>query len=130
MRVLLDTHIALWIVNGESKLSTEARDLVSGADEVFVSAASVWEVAIKHAHNRMGVSRIGISGAEALAEFEKAGMQLLPITPVHAAYVDQLPRLHADPFDRILVAQALTEPLILLTHDRQVGAYSDTIIVV
>lgn len=130
MRLLLDTHIALWIVNGEPKLSADARDLISDAEEVFVSAASAWEVAIKHAQNRNGVSRIAISGADALAEFGEAGMRLLPITPEHAAYVDRLPPLHGDPFDRILVAQALSEPLRLVTHDRRLAAYSDTVIVV
>jgi PIN domain nuclease of toxin-antitoxin system len=70
------------------------------------------------------------SGAEAISRCQVSGFEFLAITPEHAAAVDQLPGLHGDPFDRLLVAQALTEPLILLTHDPAVAAYTDTVILV
>lgn len=130
MRLLLDTHVALWVILDAPELSNHARALISNADEVFVSAASVWEIAIKHAHDRARLSWIAISGEQALAKFREAGLELISVSPEHAAAIDRLPPLHGDPFDRILVAQAMTEPLILLTHDRQVGAYSPTFVVV
>ena len=71
-----------------------------------------------------------ISGQRAIVHFDAAGFELLDISALHAAAVEQLPPLHADPFDRILVAQALSEPLRLLTHDAAVAAYGDSIILV
>jgi PIN domain nuclease of toxin-antitoxin system len=69
-----------------------------------------------------------ISGAQALAYFRRAGYQLVDVTPEHAAAVEGLPAIHADPFDRLLVAQALHEPMRLVTHDQMVAAYSSSII--
>lgn len=71
-----------------------------------------------------------ISGAEALGYFKQSGYQLLPITPEHTVIVEQLPLLHSDPFDRILLAQALHEPLRLITHDATVASYNETVILV
>jgi PIN domain nuclease of toxin-antitoxin system len=131
MRLLLDTHIALWAVIDDPKLSKSARDLIGDpANEIFVSAGSLWEIAIKHALARGTSNDMPVSGEEALGYFQDAGYQLLDITPAHAIGVESLPSLHADPFDRILVAQALTEPLRLLTHDPRIASYSDSIITV
>jgi PIN domain nuclease of toxin-antitoxin system len=94
---------------------------------VFVSTVSVWEIAIKSALARRGVGAMPISGRDALAQFRLAGYRMLSISPEHAAEVERLPSLHSDPFDRLLVAQALTEPLRLITHDAAVAAYSDTV---
>jgi PIN domain nuclease of toxin-antitoxin system len=128
MRLLLDTHVALWAITDDERLPTSARELIlDRRTEVFVSAASVWEIAIKHSLARR---QMPVSGKQAAAWFEAAGYFLLSISAVHAAAVEDLPPIHADPFDRILVAQALTEPLRLLTHDRTVARYSDTIILV
>lgn len=127
MRVLLDTHIALWAVTGSARLSALASRLVMQADEVFVSAASVWEIAIKHA---LGRGDMPVSAAQALQAFSDAGYTMLPVQAAHAARVEQLPSLHADPFDRLLVAQALSEPLTLLTRDTLVAAYSDAVVLV
>jgi len=128
VRLLLDTHIALWAITDNPKLSTRARKLVLAPEnEIYVSAASVWEIAIKHA---LGRHTIPISGEEARCYFAEAGYISLPITDQHAAATVTLPPLHADPFDRLLVAQALTEPLILLTHDATVAGYSDNILLV
>ena len=90
----------------------------------------MWEIAIKHALARGGPNDMPISGQEALGYFRDAGFELLSISPTHAVAIEALAPLHADPFDRILVAQALTTPLRLLTHDQRVAAYSDSIIAV
>ena len=129
MRLLLDTHIALWAVTDDRRLSTKARDMiVDPANDVFVSAASVWEIAIKHALARGGPNDMPVSGAEALQYFLDAGYALVEIFPADAAAIETLPTLHADPFDRLLIAQALTVPFRLMTHDPTVAAYSNTII--
>lgn len=90
-----------------------------------MSAVSVWEIAIKP---RLGRGDMPISGHQALHWFVAAGYGVLAIAAEHAASAGDLPALHADPFDRLLVAQALVEPLRRITHDRAVAAYSDTVI--
>jgi PIN domain nuclease of toxin-antitoxin system len=129
MRLLLDTHVALWAITDNPNLPAKARELVADpANLVTVSVASIWEISIKHALARGRPNDMPISGAEATSYFRSAGYILLNISPEHAAAVEHLPHLHADPFDRMLVAQALAEPLRLLTHDLKVAAYSDSII--
>lgn len=127
MCVLLDTHIALWAVTDLPSLTPHARQLITRAQIVFVSAASIWAIAIKHA---LGRSNIGVSGSEALQAFAAAGFELLSVSAEHAAAVDALPLLHTDPFDRLLVAQSKVEPLHLLTHDTQLAGYSPLITLV
>ena len=128
MRLLLDTHIALWAIADDPRLSDLARSLIDDPDNaVMVSAATVWEISIKHALAR---GNMLISGEEALGYFRSAEFGLLDITPAHAAAVETLPPLHGDPFDRILVAQAMTEPLRLLTRDAQVAAYGGMVLIV
>ena len=124
MRLLLDTHIALWSVTSNPKLSASARALILAAEEVVVSAASIWEISIKHALNS---AQMPVSGADALKEFEAAKFSLLAISPEHAAAVDKLPLHHRDPFDRLLIAQAIHEPMRLLTRDQQLAAYSELV---
>jgi PIN domain nuclease of toxin-antitoxin system len=128
MRLLLDTPVALWAITDDPRLSAPARKLIADpANAVMVSAASLWEIAIKHALAR---GDMPISAMDAIGWFTESGYRLLDISPLHAAAVETLPALHNDPFDRLLVAQALAEPLRLLTRDRLVARYSDTIIVV
>ncbi|MCX9158079.1 type II toxin-antitoxin system VapC family toxin [Niveibacterium sp. 24ML] len=125
MNLLLDTHVALWAIADSPRLSAAARALIEAPrNTVWVSAVSVWEIAIKHS---LGRGDMPISGAQALTFFEQAGYRMLSIEPEHAAAVEGLAAHHADPFDRLLVAQALSEPLRLLTHDATVARYSDTI---
>ena len=113
MRLLLDTHVALWAIADDPRLPKRARDLISDPDnDIHASAASVWEIAIKHA---IGKKRMPISGEKARTWFETAGYVPVPITAAHAAAVERLPTIHGDPFDRILVAQALVEPLTFET---------------
>jgi PIN domain nuclease of toxin-antitoxin system len=118
-RILVDTHLLLWAVSEPKKLPTQARRRIEEA-EVFVSAASIWEVSIKTA-----LGKLAADPSELLAELEPAGFRLLPVTGEHAAAVALLPPVHNDPFDRMLVAQAKTEPLILLTNDSVLGGYGD-----
>lgn len=128
MNLLLDTHVALWAITDSPRLAAKARDLVADpANTVWVSVASLWEITIKHS---LGRGDMPISGAQAKAWFEQSGYRLLNIEAAHVLGVAELPALHNDPFDRLLVAQALAEPLRLLTHDAQVARYSDTVIAV
>jgi PIN domain nuclease of toxin-antitoxin system len=123
MNILLDTQIALWALADSPRLSVKAREWIMDAgNSVFFSAASVWEIAIKH---RLARGDMPVSGAEAAKLFREAGYIELPVTALHAAATENLPAHHADPFDRILVAQAMQEPLRLLTHDRQLISYGD-----
>ena len=128
MRLLLDTHIALWAITDSPRMPTRARELIlTPANHLVVSAASVWEIAIKYS---LGRGDMPISGEEALDYFQRSGYILLSISPEHTAAVERLPAHHQDPFDRLLVAQALCEPLRLLTHDATVAGYSDMVILV
>lgn len=123
MRLLLDTHVALWATLASRMLKPGERTLIEGADQIFVSVASIWEIAIKHRLRRGRPDDMPIPGREALSVFKEAGYRVLPVFAEHAAAVDDLPPIHADPFDRILVAQALTEPMRLLTRDGRLRKY-------
>ena len=126
MHLLLDTHVALWAVTGSESLSAQGKAAILSADEVFVSVASVWEIAIKHG---LGKGGMPVSSSLALTAFRDAGFTFLGIKSEHVVYVEQLPKIHRDPFDRLLVAQALLEPLTFLTCDATVGLYSNAIVV-
>lgn len=131
MRLLLDTHIALWAILDSPLLSARARELIEDpGNQIIVSAATIWEIAIKRSLARGSPNDMPISAQEAIGYFSEAGFELLDISVTHAAGVESLPPLHGDPFDRILVAQALATPLRLITHDIKVAAYSDLAIVV
>ena len=125
MRVLLDTHIALWAVVGSKRLATQAKAAILAADEVFVSSASLWEIAIKHGLRR---GDMPMSSAQALQAFNDAGYGLLNVRPEHVLMVERLSPIHNDPFDRMLVAQAFSEPLTLITRDALVASYSPAIV--
>jgi len=128
LNLLLDTHVALWAITDSPRLNPKARELIANpANTVWVSVASLWEITIKHS---LGRGDMPISGAQAKAWFEQSGYQLLNIEAPHVLGVGELPALHHDPFDRLLVAQALAEPLRLITHDAQVARYSDTVIAI
>jgi PIN domain nuclease of toxin-antitoxin system len=122
MRILLDTHVFLWAVAGSSQLKAGARKVILDADMVFVSAASIWEVAIKARLGKIEADPVAIAAA-----IEASGFIELPVRAAHAAKVSQLPMIHNDPFDRLLVAQAITEPLRLLTRDPVLSGYTDLV---
>ena len=128
MNLLLDTHIALWAITDHPNLSTTARELIlSPRATIWISVASIWEISIKHS---LGRGEMPVSGKDAIRYFRDAGYQFLAIEPEHAAAIETLPRHHQDPFDRLLVAQALIEPMRLLTHDSNVARYGDTIVLI
>lgn len=117
MRALLDTHVLLWALARPARLSASTRKKIAAAD-VYVSAASIWEISIK---SKLG--KLQADSDEILAAIEPAGFTLLPITGDHAAKVAHLPSLHKDPFDRMLAAQCLVEPMILFTNDATLTRY-------
>ena len=126
MNLLLDTHVALWAITDSPKLSPQARGLIeSPKSSIWISAATIWEIAIKHS---LGRGDMPVSSQDALRYFQESGYRFLPVEPEHAAAIESLQAHHSDPFDRILVAQALVEPMRLMTHDPMVARYSDTII--
>ena len=128
MRVLLDTHLLLWSVASSRRLPKEARSLILDAkNEVFYSAASVWEVAIKSALRRRNFKANPEMLVRALTQ---SGFTELPVTAAHAARVAGLPAIHRDPFDRLLVAQSFAEPMTLLTNDGALARYGPLVQVV
>ncbi len=121
MKLLLDTHLLLWVAGEPERLSADARALIGNAEnELFFSAASLWEIAIK--------SGLGRDDFQADARLLRRGLldngyNELPIVSEHAVAIDSLPLIHKDPFDRILVAQAMDEGITLLTSDALVAQY-------
>ncbi|WP_404360177.1 type II toxin-antitoxin system VapC family toxin [Methylotuvimicrobium sp. KM1] len=109
-----------------SKLSQNARDLIAlPKATVWVSAANVWEIAIKHS---LGRGDMPVSSRDAMRYFQESGYRFLAVEAEHTIAVEELHLHHQDPFDRILIAQALGEPMRLMTHDTLVALYNDTII--
>jgi PIN domain nuclease of toxin-antitoxin system len=122
VRILLDTCTFLWIGSGSERLSREARDLFGDpSNEVWLSAASAWEIAVKSALGRLPLP--GPVDRYVPALREELGVEALPISEEAALMVASLPPIHRDPFDRILVGQALVEGLLILTPDEQIAAY-------
>jgi PIN domain nuclease of toxin-antitoxin system len=122
MQLLLDTHVFIWVVTDSDKLKEDARGIIRGADQVHVSAASIWEIAIKA---RLG--KIDGNPSELAQAITQSGFAELPVRSAHAAKVTDLPLHHNDPFDRLLIAQAMVEPLMFLTADSLLGRYSDLV---
>ncbi len=122
MRLLLDTHVFLWFVFGNPKSSAAARSLMEdAANENLLSIASVWETSIK-----VGIGKLQITqpvGTFFREQTARKGVGLLPITVDHAAQVSLLPPHHRDPFDRLLVAQSLTERIPILSADAVLDVY-------
>jgi len=122
VKLLLDTHAFLWWITDDPHLSHRARTLIGGGEnEVFLSAASAWELAVKVALGRVELE-------QPLDRFvpdqlERNGFQALPVSVRHALALPALPPLHRDPFDRMLVAQALTEEMTLVSADREIRRY-------
>lgn len=122
MRVLVDTHALLWMLHDSPDLSPRARDVAADlSNEVLLSIASAWELAVKHALGKINLRmryRAFIDGA-----VKAARLSLLPITVEHLGLVAALPHHHRDPFDRLLVAQALAEGVPLVSRDERLDAY-------
>lgn len=124
MRLVLDTHILLWMLAGSDRLGEKATALLADpTNHLAASTISIWEVAVKWALRRGAPTDMPLSGrafAEALAE---AGIEVLAITPAHASALDDLPLLHGDPFDRLLLATARLEKMTLVTADTKLAGY-------
>jgi PIN domain nuclease of toxin-antitoxin system len=128
MRVLLDTNILLWALIAPERLAPDIRAMLENpATEVLFSAASLWEIAIKAG---LGRADFAVEPAEILAAALDSGFVELPVHAAAALRVMTLPPHHRDPFDRLLVAQAMSEPAILYTADAQLAAYSELVRVV
>jgi PIN domain nuclease of toxin-antitoxin system len=126
VNVLLDTHIALWAAQGADQLPARAAGIIEEPENtLFVSAAAIWEIAIKYAKGNLGVHP-----RDARSAFQLCGFAELPVSSDHAETVAMLPQHadHADPFDRIMIAQALREAMPLLTADTKLLRYHATLI--
>lgn len=122
-RLLLDTHVFLWWLADNRALAVAARELIGSPDNiVYVSAASVWEIAIKKSLAKLRAP----DDVESIVEAE--GFEALPISLFHAEQAGALPPVHRDPFDRMLVAQAQAEGLILVSQDRRLAQYGVRVI--
>ena len=123
MTLLLDTHIFLWAVEGSDRLKASTRLLIETADAVFVSAASIWEIAIKA---RLG--RLKADPDRLIEAIDQCGFVEVPVSAEHAATTMILALHHRDPFDRMLIAQAISETAHLVTADGQLPQYSELIL--
>jgi PIN domain nuclease of toxin-antitoxin system len=125
MRTLLDTHVLLWALAEPRRLDGETRTVIESRDtEVLFSAASIWEIAIK---SGLGRRDFAFDPAEIARAALDTGFTELVVRSNAAALVGRLPLLHRDPFDRVLVAQAIVEPAILYTTDKQLVPYSELV---
>jgi PIN domain nuclease of toxin-antitoxin system len=122
MRILLDTQLFLWYLSHSSEMTKARRARIEQADEVYISAASIWEAIIK-----IGLRRLEANPLDLVAGIQGSGFRELPVTAQHTLALHTLPNLHRDPFDRLLIAQALSEPLYLYTSDRMLPSYAPTI---
>ena len=123
MRLLLDTHAALWWLADDARVGADAeRELSDGTNRILLSAAVVWEVAIKRSLEKLQAP------ADLAATLVGAGAQPLPITLDHAAAVESLPWHHRDPFDRMLIAQALAEGTPIVSQDDRLRQYGVTLV--
>lgn len=125
MRILLDTQLYLWYIGQTPQMTVRRRAAIEHAHEIYVSAASIWEAIIK-----IGLGRLTVDPHELVASISRSGFLELPVTAEHTLALHTLPPLHRDPFDRILIAQSIAEPLQLFTADAVVGSYSDRIRVI
>ena len=128
MKILLDTHILIWMLMDSPILSKEARDLLAASEtEMYYSPVSIAEISIKH---KVHPEEMVLSGDEAKSMFSELGCLVLDFKAKHAATLDNIPLLHRDPFDRMLLAQAKAEEMKVVSHDNRFPAYGDFVIAV
>lgn len=120
MSLLLDTHVFIWFSEDNPHLPVALKEQIEASDTVYVSIASLWEIAIKLSIRKLALQR---DYATIEARLTAAGITLLPISFADTLQVSNLPLHHRDPFDRMLIAQAIAHDLIMISHDEQFGAY-------
>jgi len=123
MKLLLDTHTILWMVNEHEKLSSNAKALLANDEHtLFISIVSLWEIAIKASLGKLA----GLSGGVGalIAHIDHMPVTIYPISPAHVEAVESLPFIHRDPFDRILIATAMTDGMTIVTADGNIKKYS------
>jgi PIN domain nuclease of toxin-antitoxin system len=115
MKILLDTHIFIWFVENDDQLSLSLKQYIDNIqNEIYVSIATLWEIAIKVS---LGKLEMSIDILTLIAKIEENGFVILPILPSHSLCVSKLPFHHRDPFDRMLIAQAITEQIYVISKD-------------
>lgn len=125
MQVLLDTHLFIWWLKNDHKLSKKAHSIIENAGVVYVSSVSIWECAIK-----IQLGKLSTDIDKLVEAIENEGFVELPLLAKQAAIIAKLPAHHRDPFDRMLIAQAISEPLRLLTSDVLLKKYSELVEIV
>jgi PIN domain nuclease of toxin-antitoxin system len=125
MRIILDTHVLLWVLADSPQINQIKPLILSNETEIYISTASWWELAIK-----ISIGKIGIKLDEIRAASADSGFIDLPVLGAHTQTLLTLPLLHRDPFDRMLVAQAISEPMQLLTNDTALQAYSNLVTII
>jgi PIN domain nuclease of toxin-antitoxin system len=124
MKLLLDTHVLLWALMEPSKLSAKARvAILDPENDCFVSAISLWEISMKHALGKLELS--GIKPEELIGKVKRMGVDLLALSPETAAGFHTIPRKHGDPFDRMLIHQAISDDYYLVSADRAFSEYEE-----
>jgi len=127
MRVLVDTQIFLWAITDDPKLSARYRTSYSDpSHELYLSMASIWEMLVKAGIGKLPLPQPAIPYL--LRQMEKNGLELLPIRTSHLSALEQIPPLHRDPFDRMLVAQAKAESMLMLTSDPKIKGYDISVL--
>ena len=121
MRILIDTHILIWHLEDDSQLSLARSEIISDTDNsIFISIASLWEIAIKSSRGKLSLAK---SIEDILAEINQSSSSILPIEPGHTIQVSKLPFHHRDPFDRMIIAQAMVENIQLMSADNGFSVY-------
>ena len=129
MKMLLDTHALVWALTDKDQLSAEARRVyLDTRNKLSISPVSFWELAIKSSIGKIKLKENWCSAFR--ADLDENAIQWLPVSPEHCHQVERLPFIHRDPFDRMLVAQSLAEPMRLLTSDTALAKYGDIILMV
>lgn len=119
---MIDTHVLLWWLQDDPKLGSVARGLIADAcNDILVSIASPWEIAVKH---RIG--KMQESGAAVLQAIDDQGLRLVALAPAHLRVLEAMPLIHRDPFDHLIIAQAHAERCVVITDDAQFPAYGIT----
>ncbi|MDR2543684.1 MAG: type II toxin-antitoxin system VapC family toxin [Treponema sp.] len=120
-RYLLDTHTAMWFLNGDKSISKTAKETILNLSNIkYLSIASAWEIAIKLSIGKLDIVK---STADFLHDVEENGFIVIPIKPVHLTMLETLPLIHRDPFDRLLIATAIAEEMTLVTDDENIAKY-------